>query len=57
VLYDLKDKLTEDELKMCKNAIKEQTKKVLVILDVYNITKDVNDTVHSLKQWVKLSKK
>jgi hypothetical protein len=28
VLYDLKDKLTKEELKMCKNAIKEQTKKV-----------------------------
>ena len=56
-LSEFKDRLTPEEYEHCKTAIKEGGKNVITTIQVYEITKDHDDFVHSIKKLFKLGKK
>ena len=56
-LHTFKDQLTPEEYEYCKNALKESGKNIQMTIQVYDITKDKDDFVHSLKKIFKMGKK
>eukprot|EP00347_Sterkiella_histriomuscorum_P013336 403365107 len=55
IVHSLKEKLTPEEHKWCIQAVKDATlKNLLVIIDVFKVTKDELDLIHSLKKIYKM---
>lgn len=57
ILFEVKDQLSEDEYDFAKMQLKENNKRIMMIFNVYENTKDLSDFLHSLKRIFKMNRK